>query len=833
MRIIFAVSSDELFFDIQSRLQTTTLNIQELIRVESVDQILQTIHTARADLLVMGGEILATHPTILDKITVRIPTLVIGQEVTIKRFMEQYRLSSIDDYLATEHMNTTLLQHRISQVMQTDNAWKFTQLTDVLKTNSQLINQGAELDVILSHIIDGLRIVIKHDACNIMLLDTNQAQVVHYQGYDNPSNDLVVVENIHNQAQLRYIHRTRSPLVIEDTQQHADWSAQQPQKAWIRAYVGVPIMLNDDVIGFINIENKTTLHIDKQQLDWLNIFANQIGNVLHNARLNYEHTKQYEEAQMLRQLIDMVTSTVDLDRLITNLLEHLQKVISYDVINIYLVEGEDVEIVATKGDAQPEQHVGVRFKADRYHILRELERKKRPIVSSNTKLDPLFNDWHVPEPKRSWMGAPLFAHGACIGYMTMENEGIAAFYTEQVTLLHTFANQAAIAIYNAQLYEEIRRYTLELEERVNRRTAELNKANQELKRSERQYRALFEATFEGICVHENGQLIDVNSAFGDLFDYVPAELVGKPILSLFAKEEHNKINDKLFTRTHHPLETIALSKNGKRFPVEILSGEYDYEGRNVRVIAVRDISERKALERQMLEVERMHILADFIAKSSHEFRTPLSIIGTNAYMLKRRAKTDNDIERLGIIESQISYITRLVDNMTILSKLDYGDQAFILKSVDMNQIVDACHKSFMAEAAEKQITLNLHLADRALYVKGDEDFLYQAIHMICDNAIQYTNEGGTATIQSFADEHEQQAIIIVKDTGIGISDEDLPHVFDRFYRADKAATTRGFGLGLSIARSIIQNHRGTIRISSELDKGTVLEIRLPMSGHKA
>lgn len=825
MRIVFIVSNDNIFGEIQHHLQASVLSDLELHRFQELQQALLYANNTKANLLLISDEIIANHTTI--NLNTDIPTLLIGKADTIHRIMQQASSSGIDDFLFIEQLTAPLLEHRIKQLMQYKVTQKFSTITNAIQKTIHSVNTDIELQELLSIITDGLQAVIEFDGCNFMLLDGVQAQIVHFYGYANPIEDLQMAVYISNRPELQHIINTRTPLVIEDTSTYPGWSAKSERASWISAYIGIPLMLNGQVLGFINLENRTALNITDDQLDWLTVFANQTINVLHNARIKHEHQKQQDEVTMLRQLIDLVTSTVNLDRLIKTLLDYLHEVISYDVINIFLVEDNEVEIVATLGDAQPEQMVGVRFKADRYLILRELERRQRPIVSSNIKTDPLFKDWHIPNQKRSWMGVPLFAHGLCIGYMTMESERIAAYDKEQAALLHTFANQAAIAIHNAQLYEEIRRYTVELEERVERRTAELHSANEELKRSERQYRALFEATFEGVSVYEEDKLIDANSAFSELFQYSPAELIGQSILKLFTDEERARVKEKLTSRKNNPLETIGIKKNGKRFPIEILIGEYEHDGRIVRMIAVRDISERKKLEKQQLEMERVRILADFIAKSSHEFRTPLSIIGTSAYLLKRRAKTDKEIHHIEVIEIQMRYITRLVDNMIILSKLDHGEQAFDFAPIKIALLIDECYGSMQDIAKEKQITLSKQNTESDVYVDGDMSFLFQAVRLVCDNAIQYTKEGGKVVISTLTD--NDHVIIRIEDNGIGISAENLPHIFDRFYRVDEAATSRGFGLGLSISRSIINSHQGKIEVQSQPDKGTIVEIYLPIA----
>ncbi len=243
----------------------------------------------------------------------------------------------------------------------------------------------------------------------------------------------------------------------------------------------------------------------------------------------------------------------------------------------------------------------------------------------------------------------------------------------------------------------------------------------------------------------------------------------------------------------------------------------------------RDITERKQAEQRerelMLERERIQILADFITKASHEFRTPLSIIQTNAFLLRKIADPDNQKRRLQTIEGQVKHIAALVDDMTTLSRLDGGEGVLILKEVNLNDVVRAVHHGLQPMFREKQHEVTLELIEKPLQLQGDSDYLQQAMRRILENAIRYTPSGGSITLRS--DYLDDNAVIEIIDAGMGISEDDLPHIFERFYRADTAGTTRGFGLGLPIARAIIEKHHGRIEAESKLGQGSTVRIYLP------
>lgn len=216
----------------------------------------------------------------------------------------------------------------------------------------------------------------------------------------------------------------------------------------------------------------------------------------------------------------------------------------------------------------------------------------------------------------------------------------------------------------------------------------------------------------------------------------------------------------------------------------------------------------------------------FVSDASHELRAPLTALQGNLELLKRN-QTIPEAEReeiLAEIECEANRMTRLVADLLILARADAG---IALKRclVDLDAIVLEAFREARHLAQGQRLTLDPFVP---ACVEGDEDRLKQLMLCLLDNALKYTPAEGTVTVGLILTGTEVE--VIVSDTGVGISTEDLPHVFERFYRADPARgrDPGGTGLGLSIARWIVEQHKGDIRIESDLNKGTTVRVRLPL-----
>jgi PAS domain S-box-containing protein len=371
---------------------------------------------------------------------------------------------------------------------------------------------------------------------------------------------------------------------------------------------------------------------------------------------------------------------------------------------------------------------------------------------------------------------------------------------------------------------------------------ERKRAERALTESEARYRTLFNSIDEGFCLCEmilddagkpvDYRFLDVNPMFESQTGLIRP--VGKTALELVPNLEP------------HWFETygrVALTGESARFVdgseamgrwFDVYAFRFGDAASRQFAVLFKDITERKRADTELrASEERYRMLAEsqkrFVADAGHELRAPLTSILGNLQLLNRFPDMPPEDRQQSLSEAarEAARLTRLVNDLLALARGDARTR-ISHELVALHDLLRAAWREFSAHG-------NAHLLPpptlEPVTVMGDADKLLQLAIILLENAVKYTPDGGMVRLS--LTRQEQHATLIVTDTGIGIAETDLPHVFERFYRADKARVhgrdPGGTGLGLPIAQWIAQVHGGSIHLESELGRGTTVTVRLPMT----
>ncbi|MBI1278805.1 MAG: PAS domain S-box protein [Anaerolineaceae bacterium] len=374
---------------------------------------------------------------------------------------------------------------------------------------------------------------------------------------------------------------------------------------------------------------------------------------------------------------------------------------------------------------------------------------------------------------------------------------------------------------------------------------EVRKAQEKLRQERDLLRTLIDSTPDYIFLKDaDGRFILTNTAHARAAGNInPHDLIGKTAFDVFLPElatqfheDDQKIMQSGEALINAERETVDAQGN-RKFVLTTKIPWRDKDGQILGLVGIsRDVTERKQLESQtaMLsaEKERVRVLHRFITDMSHDFRTPLSIINSSTYLLRRITDAAKRDEKLKSIEEQSDRMLKLLDDLLEMGRLDETDFKYQFTKEVINTLVQTIANDFQAAATLKHQTLTF-VPDPDLPITQIDALRFSraVIHLV-QNAINYTPANGTITLHTFRE--DEVAALSVTDTGIGIDEEDLTHIFERFYRADGARnnSTGGSGLGLPIVKKIIEAHDGSINVESIVNKGSTFTIKLPMSANE-
>lgn len=355
-------------------------------------------------------------------------------------------------------------------------------------------------------------------------------------------------------------------------------------------------------------------------------------------------------------------------------------------------------------------------------------------------------------------------------------------------------------------------------------------AQEALEASEKRQRALLEALPDLMFrIRGDGTYLDYHAANPADLSRPPEEFLGKRMSDLLPQE----ISEKFLSALDQVLRTGTIA--AFEYTTERHGMEHDFEARVVAsgedevVAIIRDIATRKQAERRelalALEHERIAMISRFIQDTTHEFRTPLSVIRVSLHLLTRTEDADKREQRAAQIEEQVTRLVRLVDVLVKMSTLD-GDVQFSLRWSNVNQVVEMIDIETAFGSVPQNPMFQYKLERDLPPVKIDPTWMREALQELVNNAARHTPPEGMITLRTYAE--SEWITIEVMDTGAGIPPEVLPRLFERFYRLDDAHSTPGFGLGLSIAQRIVELHGGRIDVESAPLMGSRFMIRLPM-----
>jgi len=325
-----------------------------------------------------------------------------------------------------------------------------------------------------------------------------------------------------------------------------------------------------------------------------------------------------------------------------------------------------------------------------------------------------------------------------------------------------------------------------------------------------------------VVTASNSQILMVNPAFERILAIPASEAVGNRLGIVVRETAIHQLVEEVFRTRNRVMRELGYRSRGAAKVLNVvatISEPRDGSGKSYGIFLFYDMTTIRGLER---------IRKDFVANVSHEIRTPLTSIRGYAEALSDGALADPELAKsfLGIISTSADRLSRLVNDLLELSRLESGTVDLRLSPIEMGALADRLREEFFDRLSQKEMRLEADFSRPFTFI-SDDSLLHLVLVNLLDNAIKYSSPGSSVRLGAAMDDEGIQ--IDVEDRGMGIPEEELPRIFERFYRVDRSRSPAvpGTGLGLSIVRHVMTLLSGRVTVRSALGKGTTVSLHLP------
>lgn len=349
---------------------------------------------------------------------------------------------------------------------------------------------------------------------------------------------------------------------------------------------------------------------------------------------------------------------------------------------------------------------------------------------------------------------------------------------------------------------------------------DLKQLDKQIAKRESGLQTIFSAMQDALLVVDSDRrVVLANEAFRKLFA-LPEISPGTPLLESVRDATLDRVIAGAFGGSHPVRSELAV--DGSQIELHAIATRNEAGEITGALVLFHEITELKKMD----QVRR-----DFVANVSHELRTPLSILRGYIETLLESPETPHDelLRILRVMKRHSNRLDLLAEDLLTLAQLESANPNLQLGNVDVSRFFEELIRDWEKKLANKGLKIIVDLPPDLRMIRVDPVRLQEALYNLLDNAVKYSRERGEITLT--AKQREKQIVLSVSDTGIGIGKDDLPRIFERFYRVDKARShdsVRGTGLGLAIVKHIAQLHGGHVEAESEIEKGTTIRILFPM-----
>jgi PAS domain S-box-containing protein len=627
-------------------------------------------------------------------------------------------------------------------------------------------------------------------------------------------------------------YRTQQVVYVPDVQTDPDY---HPLISETHSELAVPILRGGQVIGNLDLQSPVADAFRDVPLAFLQALTDQVAIALENARLFDETRRRVDEMSIVSQVALVGAAGRPFDETVARATGALTQLWPEASVGFWFIDEAAYELQAHRSyhGAPPEMVAALRIPTST-GLIGWAARERQPVRVGNVQADPRYII--IAPGTQSVMAAPLVAGDRVIGVVSVDSPRLDAFSGDDLRVLTTLAGQLATIFEKARLDAELAGYAVQLEQRVQERTAEI-------RREQARTQAILDALGEGVVVTDTqGTIQYMNRAMEQATGYTASESIGHNPRLWKSGQTPQAVYESMWAtllagQTWRG-EIVNRRKNGEFYFASLAAAPIPAAGESHSPLAglvgvQRDITERKRAEEEMQralekEKELNTLKSNFVSLTSHEFRTPLTTILSSAEMLEHYGDgwpAERKLKHLHRIQSAVKHMTTLLNDILIIGKAEAGKLEFTPARLDLAKFCrDLMEEIQLTDKAGH--TLLFSSQAECVQASMDEQLLRHILSNLLANALKYSPAGGV--VQFDLDCQAGQAVLRIQDHGMGIPLEDQARLFETFHRASNARNIPGTGLGLAIVKRSVDLHGGTIDIASQVGEGTTVTVTLPL-----
>jgi len=738
---------------------------------------------------------------------------------------------------------------------------------------SQSATAKLALDEVLDDVVETAPRLLPCDHSSIFLLDADEGPYTLQAVHGSAFREEAALSFLRGQGLVGEVAETGLPLTVDDMDQRRGLLL--AFDVTMRTAALTPLTVGDQVVGVLCVARAAPDDFSTAEVAMLSALADQVSVAVDNARLFEEEQQQSQRLSLLAETARIAATTFDAKDLLRSLADAIYSKFEYPLVEIYhRSPGEDKLVrVGLRHSTSPLADRQYRFPMDQ-GIIGYVARTGRSYLTSDVTDDPYFRPPNTDEMTiRAELCVPILEDGRVIGVIDVESDRQDELGEEDLSMLEAVADTAAIGLRNVRLHRETQRRVKELT-LINRLSVGFGAALdldalinqtleglQELMSCERTaFFTIHQEIREWEQTHER-LAKDLSPAIQSAY---PFELIPVETDTLKAKEPFAVFDvrrDPRVSESQELYEALGM-RSFILLPVSIGDELYGALGvgysRELHAWRSEEIHLLQGVVHQLeLALENVHLFeeaqlraeelaaalarleeldrlkSEFIQNVSHELRSPLALILGYADLLDSgelgELKPEQEVP-ISVIARRARMLSNLVRDITVILEAEVNPPE--PEPIYLDKLASAVAEDFQLAIEQSDLTLRTEIEPGQPPTKVSPTYMRRVLDNLLSNAVKFTPEGGTITLR--VQNEDDHVLLEVQDTGIGIPEEKLDRIFDRFYQVDGSARRRygGVGLGLALVKEITQAYGGSVTVESQIGHGSTFRLSFPVSEEK-